>query len=66
MTREEQRCQRLMISRAYENGFKAGYEKGVEEGVNKASEMFAKKLRNFISSNEGQESPEGGKENGYN
>ena len=64
MTREEQRCQRLMITRAYENGFKAGYDKGVEDGVDKASEIFASKLRNFTSSNEGQESPEGGERNG--
>ena len=44
MTKMEQRAQRLMINRAYENGMKAGYEKGFKAGMDKAVDMLAKRL----------------------
>lgn len=44
MTKEEQRAQRLMINRAYENGMKAGYQKGFADGLDKAVDIFAKRL----------------------
>jgi flagellar biosynthesis/type III secretory pathway protein FliH len=44
MTKNEERCQRLMINRAYENGMKAGYEKGFKDGMDKTVDIFAKRL----------------------
>ena len=44
MTKEEQRAQRLMINRAYENGMKAGYERGFKDGMEKAVDLLARRL----------------------
>lgn len=44
MTKMEERAQRLMINRAYENGRKAGYEDGFKDGMDKAIDIFAKRL----------------------
>lgn len=48
MTKNEERCQRLMINRAYENGVKAGYEKGFKDGIDSAVNMLAKRFRKDI------------------
>ena len=44
MTKEERRCQQLMINRAYENGFKAGFEKGYDAGFTNALDLLAKRF----------------------
>lgn len=44
MTKEERRCQQLMINRAYENGFKAGFDKGRDAGFTNALDLLAKRF----------------------
>ena len=52
MTKEEQRAQRLMINRAYENGMKAGYERGFKDGMEKAVDLLARLLDEEAKSSE--------------
>lgn len=58
MTKNEERCQRLMINRAYENGMQAGYEKGFKDGMEKAVDLLARRLDEEAKSSESLESCE--------
>lgn len=64
MTKNEERCQRLMINRAYENGMHAGYEKGFKDGMEKAVDLLARRLDEEAKSSEACESCESCEEAG--